>query len=66
MQKRLAAGEEYFLHAGAGRPFNFLADIFNTEGETTLLPVTLWQYLVGIALMLYLGDVFLRRIRLFE
>ena len=42
------------------------ADIFNAQGETTLLPVTLWQYLAGIAIMLYFGDVFLRRIRLFD
>jgi hypothetical protein len=42
------------------------ADIFSAQGETTLVPLTLWQYLAGIALVLYFGDVFLRRIRLFD
>jgi len=41
-------------------------DIFAADGEATLLPVLLWPYLAGIALVLYLGDVFLRRVRLFE
>ena len=41
-------------------------DIFDPHGETTLLPIPLWPYLVAFALALYVGDVLLRRIRLFE
>jgi hypothetical protein len=41
-------------------------DIFNPNGETTALPIALWPYLAAIALVLYIGDVFLRRLRLFE
>jgi Ca-activated chloride channel homolog len=41
-------------------------DIFNSDGETTSLPVPLWPYLVGMALVLYEIDVLLRRVRLFE
>jgi hypothetical protein len=42
------------------------ADIFTTHGETAASPVQLWPYLVGLALLLYVCDVFLRRVRLFE
>jgi hypothetical protein len=42
------------------------ADIFTTKGETAPSPVQLWPYLVGLALVLYVCDVFLRRVRLFE
>ena len=41
-------------------------DIFAADGETTSLPVRLWPYLAGIALVFYVLDVFLRRVRLFE
>src|SRR3989441_1569889 len=41
-------------------------DIFDPNGETTALPTPLWPYLTGLALLLYLADVLLRRIRLFE
>ena len=41
-------------------------DIFDPQGETTALPVPLWPYLTGLALLLYIGDVLLRRVRLFE
>jgi hypothetical protein len=42
------------------------ADIFATGGQTARSPMQLWPYLVVLALILYLGDVFLRRVRLFE
>jgi Ca-activated chloride channel homolog len=42
------------------------ADVFATRGETTPSPMQLWPYLVVLALLLYIGDVFLRRVRLFE
>jgi uncharacterized membrane protein len=41
-------------------------DIFNAGDETTALPTPLWPYLTTIALLLYIADVFLRRVRLFE
>src|SRR5205085_8901389 len=41
-------------------------DIFNTHGETTALPTPLWPYLAVAALLLYVTDVLLRRIRIFE
>ena len=41
-------------------------DIFEANGETTALPTPLWPYLTALALMLYLTDVLLRRVRLFE
>jgi len=41
-------------------------DIFAPNGETTALPTPLWPYLGALALMLYLTDVLLRRLRLFE
>jgi len=41
-------------------------DIFDAAGETTALPTPLWPYLTGLALLLYVGDVLLRRLRLFE
>jgi Ca-activated chloride channel homolog len=41
-------------------------DIFDANGETTALPTPLWPYLAGLALLLYIGDVLLRRLRLFE
>jgi uncharacterized membrane protein/uncharacterized protein YegL len=41
-------------------------DIFDTRGETTSIPMPLWPYLAMMALALYLVDVLLRRVRLFE
>ncbi len=41
-------------------------DIFDPNGETTALPTPLWPYLTSLALLLYLADVLLRRIRIFE
>jgi hypothetical protein len=41
-------------------------DIFDAGGESTALPTPLWPYLAAFALLLYLGDVLLRRLRLFE
>jgi uncharacterized membrane protein len=41
-------------------------DIFSPNGETTALPTPLWPFLAGLALVLYIADVFLRRVRLFE
>ena len=39
-------------------------DIFATHGEKVIFPVPLWPYLAVAALLLYIADVFLRRIRL--
>jgi hypothetical protein len=41
-------------------------EIFDANGETTALPTHLWPYLAALALALYLTDVLLRRLRLFE
>jgi uncharacterized membrane protein len=41
-------------------------DIFDPHGETAAFPTPLWPWLVVVALLLYVGDVFLRRVRLFE
>ena len=41
-------------------------DIFDSHGETIAVPMTLSPYLATIALLLYIGDVFLRRVRLYE
>jgi Ca-activated chloride channel family protein len=41
-------------------------DIFDANGESTALPTPLWPYLAALALILYLADVLLRRVRLFE
>ena len=49
-----------------GRFQPHVEDIFNSQGETTALPVPLWPYLAALALVLYFTDVFLRRVRLFE
>ncbi len=42
------------------------SEIFNPRGETTALPTPLWPYLAVAALLLYVTDVLLRRLRLFE
>ena len=41
-------------------------DIFDPQGEAAALPLPLWPYLAAAALLLYITDVFLRRVRLFE
>ena len=41
-------------------------DIFDANGESTSLPTPLWPYLASLALVLYVADVLLRRVRLFE
>ena len=41
-------------------------EIFATQGETTALPTPLWPYLAVIGLILYIVDVLMRRLRLFE
>ncbi len=40
--------------------------IFDANGETTALPTPLWPYVAILALALYISDVYLRRLRLFE
>jgi Ca-activated chloride channel family protein len=41
-------------------------DIFEANAETTALPTPLWPYLTALGLALYVTDVLLRRLRLFE
>jgi len=41
-------------------------EIFDSNGETALMPFVLWPWLAALALALYLVDVLLRRIRIFE
>jgi len=41
-------------------------DIFGANGETATLPTPLWPFFAALALLLYLADVLLRRVRLFE
>ena len=41
-------------------------EIFDSNGETTAIPFPLWRWLTAMALVLYIGDVLLRRLRLFE
>ena len=53
---RLTGGK---LGAGA-------AEIFADSDETVVRPTALWPYLAAVALMLYLVDMALRRMRLFE
>ena len=42
------------------------AEIFAARGQNTERPTALWTYLAVVALLLYLCDIFLRRIRVFE
>jgi hypothetical protein len=42
------------------------AEIFDARGESTEYPVTLWPWLSAIVLILYVIDILLRRVRLFE
>jgi len=39
-------------------------DIFETHGETSASPMPVWPYFAVLALLLYIGDVFLRRVRI--
>jgi hypothetical protein len=41
-------------------------DIFNPNGESREYPVSLWPWLAGMVLVLYIVDILLRRMRLFE
>jgi Ca-activated chloride channel homolog len=41
-------------------------EIFDSNGETTAIPSPLWPWFIGIALILFVADVALRRVRLFE
>lgn len=41
-------------------------EVFDPQGQTTSLPTPLWPLLAAAALLLYLGDVLLRRVRLFD
>jgi len=42
------------------------AEIFDADGETTLVAIAMWPWLAAFGLGLYLLDVLLRRFRLFE
>jgi Ca-activated chloride channel family protein len=42
------------------------ADIFDAKGETTEFPIALWPWLSALVLALYIVDILLRRVRLFE
>jgi hypothetical protein len=42
------------------------AEIFDAGGETSLTATALWPWLAAFALSLYVIDVLLRRLRLFE
>jgi hypothetical protein len=41
-------------------------DIFASNGETATRPIVLWPYLAATALALYIVNLFLRRVTLFE
>jgi Ca-activated chloride channel homolog len=41
-------------------------EIFESRGDRTMVPLTLWPWLTALGLGLYLLDVLLRRFRLFE
>ncbi len=41
-------------------------EIFDARGESTEYPVSLWPWLSALVLLLYVGDILLRRVRLFE
>ena len=40
--------------------------IFATDSETVTAPTPIWPYLTALALLLYLTELYLRRVRLFE
>lgn len=50
--------------AGAFEPRG--EEIFEARGESTEYPVSLWPWLSGLVLILYIADILLRRVRLFE
>ena len=55
------------LATATGGRFNTEAEgIFATNGETIVRPTPLWPVLAVVALLLYLTDLLLRRLRLFE
>jgi hypothetical protein len=39
-------------------------EIFEARGESTEYPVSLWPWLSGLVLILYIADILLRRVRL--
>src|SRR5205085_700914 len=41
-------------------------EIFNANGESREYPVALWPWLSAAVLILFIGDILLRRLRLFE
>jgi hypothetical protein len=41
-------------------------EIFDAKGESTEYPVLLWPWLAAVVLILYIGDILLRRVRLFD
>ena len=41
-------------------------EIFDARGESTEYPISLWPWLSGLVLILYIADILLRRVRLFE
>jgi Ca-activated chloride channel family protein len=41
-------------------------DIFDPHGESVEYPIVLWPWLSAVVLLLYIGDILLRRVRLFE
>jgi Ca-activated chloride channel homolog len=55
------------VSAGTGGVYQpTAAEIFDTKGETVSVHTRLWPLMASLALVLYLVDVFLRRLRLFE
>jgi hypothetical protein len=56
-----------FISEATGGVFNPQGhEIFDARGETVPFPMPLWPMLSAIALLLYLVDIFLRRVRLFS
>ena len=43
-----------------------VSEIFDPQGESTEYPISLWPWLAAIVLVLYVADILLRRVRLFE
>jgi hypothetical protein len=41
-------------------------DVVNAHGEAVEVPLALWPGLTALGLLLFIGDVLLRRLRLFE
>jgi len=41
-------------------------EIFKTNGESREYPMSLWPWLAGMVLVLFISDILLRRLRLFE